>query len=526
MSFFIKDKAKSRGGKKRKAPSSGKPAAKISGTKRRNRDDDDITSEESDADINVSGSKVKQIEDYTSSEDENETADQKRKRLAQEHLEKLKAYISSDEEDDDEDPVARRLKQENLARRGRLHKDVASQYVAPTSVDVTVCRGHQLPVTCVVISPDGRYIFSGSKDCSIIKWSVETGKKVHVIPRCRKGPVQKTNGHTTHVMCLAISSDGQYLASGDRSKIINVWNPETCELLHATLTRQHRNAISGLAFRHGTHELYSASFDRTVKVWNVGDTGIIYVETLFGHQDIITAIDALALERVVTSGGRDGSVRVWKIVEESQLVFHGHSGSIDCVCYVDDSHFFSGADDGSLALWSTMKKKPIVTVNKAHTGKTTVTSTTLDNDSAVEMTSDDSASAAAPLSLPSNNSSSAPVVDAGIVPDFGDGLSMKKENWVTAVAALHNTDLVASGSKDGFIRFWKCGNEYKSMSPLFTLPVLGFVNSLQFSADGRLLIAGIGQEHKLGRWWHIKTAKNAVCIIRLNKLAGSARKNI
>jgi len=22
------------------------------------------------------------------------------------------------------------------------------------------------------------------------------------------------------------------------------------------------------------------------------------------------------------------------------------SGSIDCVCYVDDSHFFSGADDG------------------------------------------------------------------------------------------------------------------------------------------------------------------------------------
>jgi len=38
------------------------------------------------------GSKAKQIEDYSSSEDEDETADQKRKRLAQEHLEKLKAY--------------------------------------------------------------------------------------------------------------------------------------------------------------------------------------------------------------------------------------------------------------------------------------------------------------------------------------------------------------------------------------------------------------------------------------------------
>lgn len=44
----------------------------------------------------------------------------------------------------------------------------------------------------------------------------------------------------------------------------------------------------------------------------------------FGHQDKITGIDVLSQERVVTSGARDGSIRIWKIVEESQLVFHGH----------------------------------------------------------------------------------------------------------------------------------------------------------------------------------------------------------
>ena len=38
--------------------------------------------------------------------------------------------------------------------------------------------------------------------------------------------------------------------------------------------------LQGLAFRHGTHDLYSASFDRTVKVWNVSESGIFYVETL------------------------------------------------------------------------------------------------------------------------------------------------------------------------------------------------------------------------------------------------------
>ena len=43
----------------------------------------------------------------------------------------------------------------------------------------------------------------------------------------------------------------------------------------------------------------------------------------FGHQDAVTGIDSLLRERAVTCGN-DRTVRVWKVVEESQLVFHGH----------------------------------------------------------------------------------------------------------------------------------------------------------------------------------------------------------
>ena len=41
--------------------------------------------------------------------------------------------------------------------------------------------------------------------------SVATGKKVCVIPRGPKGSEQQPVGHTSHVLCLAISSDGKYL---------------------------------------------------------------------------------------------------------------------------------------------------------------------------------------------------------------------------------------------------------------------------------------------------------------------------
>jgi ribosomal RNA-processing protein 9 len=43
----------------------------------------------------------------------------------------------------------------------------------------------------------------------------------------------------------------------------------------------------------------------------------------------------------------------------------------------------------------------------------------------------------------------------------------------------------------------------------------GFVNALQFGKNGNFLAAGIGQEHKMGRWSKIEGAKNGICIIPL-----------
>jgi ribosomal RNA-processing protein 9 len=38
---------------------------------------------------------------------------------------------------------------------------------------------------------------------------------------------------------------------------------------------------------------------------------------------------------------------------------------------------------------------------------------------------------------------------------------------------------------------------------------------MEFTNNGQYLIAGIGQEHRLGRWWRIKESKNCVLIIPL-----------
>lgn len=50
----------------------------------------------------------------------------------------------------------------------------------------------------------------------------------------------------------------------------------------------------------------------------------------------------------------------------------------------------------------------------------------------------------------------------------------------------------------------------------YTYTQLGFINALAFSNDGTKLIVGIGQEHRLGRWFKpLKFAKNGLKIIPL-----------
>jgi ribosomal RNA-processing protein 9 len=46
--------------------------------------------------------------------------------------------------------------------------------------------------------------------------------------------------------------------------------------------------------------------------------------------------------------------------------------------------------------------------------------------------------------------------------------------WITAVAAQPFTDLVASGSSDGFIRLWKVSPNWKSLDPVDTIEMVYF----------------------------------------------------
>lgn len=188
---------------------------------------------------------------------------------------------------------------------------------------------------------------------------------------------------------------------------------------------------------------------------------MVLMDTLFGHKAEITCIDSLSKERCITSS-QDKAVAIWKIPEQVNLQFKGPKSSIECVSLVNEDIFISGSQSGEIQLWSSTKRKPIFQLKNAHQNKTQETI-----------------------------------------------------NWITSISALRYSDLFASGSSTGEIKFWKIDSNFQSFKQIKEIKMIGVINSLQFSKSGKFLIAGVGQEHKLGRWISLKNSKNTTAIIEL-----------
>lgn len=307
MPFFIRGKKRkevsSKSGKKSK-----KSRVEVKGPQNGVDDEEEIESD-SEEDVTVEN------EYKYSSESEEETAQEKRLRLAKQYLEEIKIEEQKrlELEEIDKDVISHRLKEDILEQSGRLKKFVADSYSGHGETVKLKCKEHGRSITCLVVSSDNQFIYSASDDCNIVKWSLTDKKKLCCCHR------KSEHGHKKKILSLALSTDKQFLASGDAGSVLNVWNGENLSFLH--MFKGHKKAVTGLVFRKDFHQLYSCSDDASVKVWNLDEMS--YVETLFGHQYGITSIDALARERPITSGGRDNSVRIWKILEESHLVLNG-----------------------------------------------------------------------------------------------------------------------------------------------------------------------------------------------------------
>lgn len=220
-------------------------------------EDEELDSEAEEVDV-VNGKHKSQPE--ISDDEDTETPDAKRLRLAKQYLEEIR------QSDDEEEEVSKKLKFNYLDSIGKLKKFLAENVIGYDSENVTTLK-HKLqaqPMTCLCLMPNDKILFSGSKSGNILKWDIEKKRQVGSIAL------------NSHIMCLAITTDSKFLAVSDRSSKIFIYDPETLKKIHTF--EGHRSVVTGIAFRRDTHQMFSCSEDRSVKVWTLDE--MVYVETL------------------------------------------------------------------------------------------------------------------------------------------------------------------------------------------------------------------------------------------------------
>ncbi|KAJ0804337.1 putative transcription factor WD40-like family [Helianthus annuus] len=421
--------------------------------------------------------------------EEKETAAEKRKRLCDEFRENTRVALRRVEEEEgdefderDEDSLlARRLKTQQLEDSGRRCRYIASRVQNPKTTQgggggFELVVKHRQSVTVAVLSEDDSIVFSASKDGSIRQSHLDHdhGGKTEETYYAQQG--------SKHVLALAVTSDGRYLASAGFDRDIHLWDTRTRQ--HIQAFSGHKGPISCLTFRQGTSELFSGSYDRTVKIWNAEDRS--YVTTLFGHQSHVLSIDCLRKERVLTAA-RDRTMHLWKVPEESRLVFRAPASSLECCCFINNDEILSGSDDGSIEHWSVLRKKPLHIIKNAHSLSTPNT-----------------------LDVKQNHDLSNDCKES--LDHVPETVGRSACSWVSSVAVCRGSDLAASGAGNGVVRLWEIEKDAKGVRPLFELPLVGYVNSLAFAKSGKFLVAGVGKEHRLGRWGSLPAARNGVAV--------------
>jgi ribosomal RNA-processing protein 9 len=380
-----------------------------------------------------------------------ETPDEKRVRLAKDYLKTLEGSASKDQ-------IQERLTQDVAEQQRRTRSQVSGLNMGQPRF----LKGHKEPTTCIAMSSDERTIFSGGKDCAILRWDIETGKK-DVFPGGRN--CFDSGGHFEHVLGLCLLEQRSLLASAGVDRLVRLWDLRCSP--GAACTKKfmgHANAVSSVAAEPDCTQLYSASLDKSLKVWDV--TAGRCVDTLFGHVQGITSMDIYHKNRPIT-GGSDKTARVWKVDKETHLMFSKHTYSVDAVGVLDHERFVSGSQDGTVMLWTQTSKKPLA---------------------------------------------STPV---------GDG-----KQWITSLGTMKGCDVFFSGSTDGNLHAWRAASRAATETDgkkgggitleeaCASVHIPGCLNGI--AVGQRLLACAVGKSHKLGSWYMEKRAKNGILLVPLS----------
>lgn len=227
-----------------------------------------------------------------------------------------------------------------------------------TGKDANMLReisSHAPVVNRVDISPDGRYILSGSYD-SVVLWDIVHGVKIQTF--------HHNKAFTGFTTAVAFSPDGKYFASGGAG--IKLWDLTTRQ---EVMTFDDEGMVSSLTFSpDGKHILCGGiagdSLDAESSNMKIFDVGSGDDVKEFKLPNTVWSPAYSPDGRYVLSGCDQGKVYLWNMAtaraKKTAQASTAFVGSVFSVAYSPNGQYaLTGGSDNSVRLWDAKRMKEI-----------------------------------------------------------------------------------------------------------------------------------------------------------------------
>ncbi|MBD2500248.1 serine/threonine-protein kinase [Anabaena azotica] len=281
----------------------------------------------------------------------------------------------------------------------------------------------------LAISPDGNTMASSGDDKIIKLWDLN-----------QLTVVNSVIAHSQAVTSVAFSPRQELLATASDDKSIKLWHLPTLQELFTL--EGHSQAVKSVSFSPDGEILASGSWDKQVKLWDISTGQEIF--SLKAHQLQISAVAFSPQGQILASASFDRTIRLWQITRMQNrprctlmATLGGHTRAVLAIAFSGDGKILAtGSDDNTMRLWDVKTGQLIGTV-LGHSWSVAAVAFTPNNETLISASWDKTIKLWK-VSTTEEIATLASHLDS-----------------VCAVAVNPVAQLIASGSRDKTIKLWK-----------------------------------------------------------------------
>ncbi len=163
-------------------------------------------------------------------------------------------------------------------------------------------------IFAIAITPDGKWIISGSSEHTLKIWELSSGKSLGSLGDYREA--------ASWITSLVVMPDGRRVVSAGIDKTIKIWDLHSGREIQAI--RAHQDQINSLCLSSDGKLLFSASNDKTIKIWKTEQWN--EVATLKGHLSSVRSIAVSRSNQYLVSASEDGVLILWELSNYTSVV--------------------------------------------------------------------------------------------------------------------------------------------------------------------------------------------------------------